>query len=67
MNSPAIYELCCSVIAAEFKGKNFDEIKKQYKLEDVQYGPEEEDEIKKQFPWIIEKTEEKIKRLKEQM
>lgn len=28
MNVPAIYELCCATIAAEFKGKSFDEIKK---------------------------------------
>ena len=64
LNIPSIYELCCAVIAAEFKGKNFDEIKKQYGLEDLQYTPADEEEIKKQYPWIITETEEKIKKLK---
>ena len=61
---PALFELCCAMIAAELKGKDFDQMKKKYGLEDVSFTPAEEEEILKQFPWIQAEAEEKIAKLK---
>jgi len=66
INCPALFELCCAVIGAEFKGKDFEEIKKQYGLDDVEYTPEDEEEIMKEYPWIMEETEARIKKLREE-
>ena len=66
INCPALFELCCAVIAADFKGKDFEEIKKQYGLDDVEYTPEDEEEIMKEYPWIMEETEARIKKLREE-
>ena len=64
MNIPAIFELACAMIASELKGKDFNEMKRRYGLDDVNYTPAEEEEILKQYPWILAETEEKIKKLK---
>lgn len=53
------------MVAADFKAKEFDEIKKQYGLQDVEYTPADEEEILKEFPWIIEESENRIKKLKQ--
>ena len=63
LNIPPLFELCCATIASEFKSRNFDEVKKRFGLDDVFYTPEEEEKIKKENPWIITETEEKIKKL----
>jgi len=60
MDINSLFELCCSVIASEFRGKSFDECKKTFGLEDVEYGPEEEEKIKKENPWIFEGTKEAV-------
>ena len=52
LNLPAIFELSCASVAAHFKGKNFDNIKKEFGLEDETYTPEDEEELQKRFPWI---------------
>ena len=52
------------MIASELKGKDFNEMKRRYGLDDVNYTPAEEEEILKQYPWILAETEEKIKKLK---
>ena len=64
MNIPALFELSCAMIASELKGKDFNEMKRRYGLDDVNYTPAEEEEILKQYPWILAETEEKIKKLK---
>jgi hypothetical protein len=56
LDVPALFELCCAVIAAEFRGKSFDECKKTFGLENEEYGPKEEEQIKKEHPWIYEST-----------
>ena len=43
MDLAALFEMCCAVIASQFRGKSFDECKKTFGLEDVQYGPAEEE------------------------
>ncbi len=50
----ALFELCCASIAAYFKGKNFDEMKHDFGLGDVVYTPEDEEQLKLDYPWIVE-------------
>ena len=64
MNIPAMFELCCAKVAAEYKGKDFNEIKKKYGLDDVEFTAADEEEILKQYPWIVKETEEKIAKMK---
>ena len=52
MHVPALFELCCAMIAAELKGRDFNQMKKKYGLDDVEYTPADEEEILRQFPWI---------------
>lgn len=59
-NIPAIFELCCASIAAFFKGKDFDKIKGDFGLQDVTYTPEDEENLKAEYPWIQEQAEKKI-------
>ena len=37
LNIPALFELCCAKVAAEYKGKDFNEIKNKYGLNDVEF------------------------------
>lgn len=48
------------MIAAEFKGRDFDDVKKRFGLDEVTFSPEDEEQIKKDFPWLITETEEKV-------
>ena len=59
-NIPAIFELCCASIAAFFKGKAFDDIKGEFGMQDVIYTPEDEENLKAEYPWIQEQAEKKI-------
>ena len=43
MNVPALFELCCAMIASSLKGKDFNQIKKKYGLEDVEFTPADEE------------------------
>ena len=52
MYVPALFELCCAMIAAELKGKDFNQMKKKYGLENVEFTPADEEDILKKFPWI---------------
>jgi hypothetical protein len=54
------------MVAAEFKAKEFEDIKKEYGLYDVEYTPADEEEIMKEHPWILEESENRIKRLREE-
>ncbi len=56
-------ELCFARVASEFKGKDFNDVKRKFGLDDCHFTPEEEEKIKKEHPWIITETEEKIKKL----
>jgi len=59
-NIPALFELCCASIAAYFKGKDFEQIKGDLGLQDVTYTAEDEENLKKEYPWIMEQAEKKI-------
>jgi hypothetical protein len=52
------------MVAADFKAKEFEEIKKEYGLYDVEYTPADEEEIMKEHPWILEESEARIRKLK---
>ena len=43
LNCPALFELCCAVVAAYFKGKDLEELKKEHELYDLEYTPEDEE------------------------
>ena len=64
MHVPALFELCCAMIASDLKGKDFNQMKKKYGLDDVEFTPADEEEILRQFPWIQAEAEEKIAKLK---
>jgi hypothetical protein len=60
LNISAIFELCCASIGAHFKGKSFDQIKKEYGLENETYTAEEDEALLERFPWIISETIKKV-------
>ena len=64
MNVPALFELCCAMVASMYKGRDFNEIKKNYGLEDVEFTKDDEEEILRQYPWITKDTQEKIEKMK---
>ena len=39
MDIAALFELCCACIACEFRGKSFDDCKKQFGLDEAEYTP----------------------------
>lgn len=45
LDIPALFELSCAAIGAMFKGKNFEQVKKDFGLEDETFTPEEEEEL----------------------
>lgn len=45
LDIPPIFELACAAIGAQFKGKSFDQVKKDFGLEDESYTPEEDEEL----------------------
>lgn len=53
MNISSMFELSCAFIASQFKGKSFEQVKKDYGLDDETYTPEEEEELMNKFPWIV--------------
>ena len=59
-NIPAIFELCCAMIASYFKGKDFEKIKGEFGLDDVVYTPENEEQLKAEYPWIMDQAQAKI-------
>lgn len=61
LNIPALFGLCCAVIAAEFKGKNFNDVKNKFGLSEVSYTPASEEQLKKRHPWFITETNDKFK------
>ena len=66
-NIPALFELCCASIAAFFKGKDFDKIKGDFGLGDIVYTPEDEEALKKEYPWIMEQAEKKIAQIQSEI
>ncbi|CDW74175.1 UNKNOWN [Stylonychia lemnae] len=63
LNIPAIFELACASVASLFKGKSFEQVKKDFGLEDEVYTPEEEEALKLRFPWITSEFQNIVKRL----
>ncbi len=45
LNIPQLFELTCAKIALEFRGKNFDQVKKEYGLENVNYTAEDDERL----------------------
>ena len=64
LNVPPLFELLAASIAAWFKGKSYDEVKGDFGLQDVPFTPADEEEIKKENPWIEEQAKRKIEALK---
>lgn len=62
LNTPAIFELCCASLAAMFKGKSFEQIKKDFLIEE-EYTPEDEEELQRRFPWIQNEVTTSLKKL----
>ena len=63
LNIPALFEVCCARIAADFRGKSFDSVKKDYALESVNYTPEDEEQMIKEFGWILNEAHKKVEQL----
>ncbi len=63
LNIPALFEVCCARIALEFRGKNFDSVKKDFGLESVNYTPEDDDMMLKEFSWILNEAHKKAEQL----
>ena len=57
LNVPAVFELACARIGAIFKGRNLEEVKKLFGLEGVKFTPEDEAQMLKEYPWILESLE----------
>ena len=53
LNIPSLVELLSASLASDFRGKEFEEIKDQYNIE-KDFTPEEEDNYKKEFSWMLE-------------
>ncbi len=51
LNVSAIFELCCASLGAMFKGRSFEQVKKEFNIEE-EYTPEDEEELQRRFPWI---------------
>ena len=56
----ALFELLSASICAFFKGKDIEKLKEELGMHDVEYTPEKEEELKKEYPWIVEAAEKKI-------
>ena len=63
LNIPALFEVCCARIGADFRGKSFDSVKKDYGLESVNYTPEDEEKMVKEFGWILNEAHKKAEQL----
>ena len=60
LNIPALFEVCCARIGAEFRGKNFDQVKKNFGIEGVNYTPEDDDQLLKEYSWILNEAHKKV-------
>ena len=63
LNIPALFEVCCARIGADFRGKSFDSVKKDFGLESVTYTPEDEEQMIKEFGWILNEAHKKVEQL----
>ena len=65
LNVPPLFELLAATIAAFFKGKTFDDLKKEFALPDeLQFTPEDEKQILAENAWIEVQAKEKVEKLK---
>ena len=60
LNVPALYDLLCASVCVFFKGKDIKSLKAELGMEHVEYTPEREEELKKEYPWVVEAAEKKI-------
>ena len=66
LNVPPLFELLAATIAAFFKGKTFEDLKKEFALpDDLQFTPEDEKQILAENAWIEAQAKEKVEKLKQ--
>ena len=63
LNMNSLFELCCASVGASFRGKNFDTVKKEFGLEQVQYTPEDDEKMMATHPWILQESVHKSEEL----
>ena len=63
MNIPSLFELCCAKIASYFKGRTFDQVKKDFELPDVTLTALDEESVLQRFPWMIAETQKVLAKL----
>ena len=62
----ALYQLMCACIAAYYKGKSVEQLKEIHGLgNSVDYTPETEEQLRKDYGWIFEKAEAKLKNIRD--
>ena len=59
MDIKCVLDLCCGKIASMFKGKTIDELRAKYNIQE-EFTPEEEERLKKEYPWALEGDEERL-------
>jgi hypothetical protein len=59
MDIKCVLDLCCGKIASMFKGKTIDELRAKYGITE-EFTPEEEERLKKEYPWALEGDEERL-------
>ena len=67
LSCTALFELCVAFIAADYKKTEFDEFIKNNMMDEGDFTPEEEAELIADHKWILEQSEERIKKMKEDM
>ena len=63
LNIPALFELSCAAMGCLFKGKSFEQVKKDFALDNENFTPEDDENLIKEYPWIIDETHRKLKEL----
>lgn len=52
----SILDLCLGYIATQFKGKDVEEIRREYRIEQ-EFTLEVEEQLKEEYPWALEESE----------
>ena len=60
MEIDALFELCCAALATEFKYAEWDKLKADFGLQDLDYKPDEADGLMNQYKWIVGDAEAKV-------
>ena len=54
-----LFDLCSGKIASMFKGKTIDELRQKYGITE-EFTAEEEERLKKEYPWALEGNEDRL-------